>query len=257
MIFLLPVVFCGKKNRPDNQRELAIEANHNRKITTIMTEESIASSSDKRKRAPHNFRDLAGETFGRLTIIRRSENNGLPVRWECQCSCGETANVSSHSLLSGSTRSCGCLRIDVLRSRRTHGMSNVTPEYRAWRHMQSRCENPKVWNYKKYGGRGISVCERWTCEHGFENFFLDMGLRPSSEHSLDRINLNGDYLPENCRWATKVEQARNKSNTAWFTLRGETKCLKEWCLILGKNYKLAHKRIRYKGWSIERAMGCT
>lgn len=125
-------------------------------------------------------------------------------------------------------------------------------EYNSWCHMKERCYNPNSKFFKYYGGRGIKTCERWL--NSFENFIEDMGLKPSKLHSLDRFpNNNGDYEKTNCRWATKKEQANNKRSTMYINYNNDIKSLKEWCEILELNYKKTHKRIKYYGWSIERA----
>jgi len=131
----------------------------------------------------------------------------------------------------------------------THGMSS-SPEYRAWRTMISRCKNPNASAYKNYGGRGISVCQRWV--ESFENFLSDMGRRPSGL-SIDRINNDGNYEPGNCRWATRTEQARNSRMAKPLTFRGETMCFSAWAERTGIHWLTLYKRIK-RGWSVEKAL---
>lgn len=152
--------------------------------------------------------DRTGIKYGMLTAEKRVESTRHgQARWVCRCDCGRRVTVIGVNLTSGMTQSCGCLR--ARRSREvnaTHGMSKKT-EYTIWLNMRRRCTDPNVKGYKYYGGRGITVCERWNT---FENFLADMGRRPSWELTLDRINVNGNYEPGNCRWATWKQQANNK-----------------------------------------------
>jgi hypothetical protein len=154
--------------------------------------------------------NLAGRRFGRLVAISHSgkdiRNNAV---WLCVCDCGKEIVVNGSHLRTGNTRSCGCFQSDMSAQRlRTHGMKG-TPEYNTWRAMMKRCNNPNDKAYKYYGGRGINVCERWR---RFENFISDMGKRPTIDHSLDRIDNDGNYEPTNCKWATPKEQALNRRN---------------------------------------------
>ena len=137
----------------------------------------------------------------------------------------------------------------------THGCARVgatTPEYKLWAGMIQRCYNPKRNVYRYYGGRGVQVCERWR--RSFAAFLEDMGLRPSSFHSLDRINGDGDYEPANVRWATAIEQHRNRRKPRMVTAFGETRCVAEWSELLGVNRYTIYKRLD-KGWSGESALG--
>jgi len=172
-----------------------------------------------------------GRSFGRLNILYRVDppdsvvNNGYRY-YLCQCSCGNEVVVQLSSLLSGGTKSCGCLHSELTAERNrlqrtTHGMSD-TSEYNIWNNMVARCTNKKLPGYGRYGGRGIEVCDRWLSS--FENFYTDMGGRPPGT-SLDRIDNNGDYAPDNCRWATTKEQSRNRRSNRLI----EGKPMVEWC----------------------------
>jgi hypothetical protein len=130
----------------------------------------------------------------------------------------------------------------------THGKRN-TPEYRVWQDMLNRCRNPNVRSYKNYGGRGISVCEEWL---DFETFFTDMGERPEG-YSLERVDVNGDYTPENCTWVPLAEQQSNRRNSHMVTYNGKTLHLAAWARILGVKYATLSKRLNRYGWSVERA----
>lgn len=153
--------------------------------------------------------DLRGKQFGRLTVLGMAPRTHGRARWDCICECGTRTVVTGDVLQQGRSMSCGCLRREMNCAKfRVHGAAG-TPEYRAWSGMKARCHNPNNPDYHRYGDRGIRVCDRWI--ESFERFLADMGPRPSSEHSLDRFpNNDGNYEPDNCRWATAQEQAFNR-----------------------------------------------
>jgi len=163
----------------------------------------------------------------------------------CLCDCGKIWQAQLGGILNGSVKSCGCYSRKIAAERaaknnKTHGKT-LTTEYYSWVALKKRCCNPQNKAYIYYGERGISICERW--KNSFENFLLDMGNKPSPDHSLDRINVNGNYEPSNCRWATRKEQQRNKTNNVLFTYKGETKCIAEWSEITGLSFNLIQSRI--------------
>lgn len=197
-------------------------------------------------------KNLAGQRFGRLTVIRflgvTEKHHAL---WECRCDCTGTKTVTTGKLTRGHVMSCGCLEKEVRGSHwRTHGMSH-SPEHLAWLGMKRRCLNPKIHNFADYGGRGIQVCERW--KDSFENFYADMGQRPTPKHSLDRKDVNGPYDKENCRWATKKEQSRNRRDNTRVPFRDENLTIAEWAERIGCDGQVISKRLQ-AGWSIERAL---
>lgn len=150
------------------------------------------------------FTDLCGQVFGSWTVIKRVyPNKNNDSAWECSCACGRVRVIARGSLVKGRSKSCGCSSVRPAK----HGMHN-TPEYFAWQQLKKRCLNEQDKDYPEYGGRGIRVCNEWVSS--FQSFFADMGPRPSSIHSIDRIDVDGDYEPSNCRWATAKQQMNNR-----------------------------------------------
>lgn len=164
--------------------------------------------------------NLIGHTYGRLRVLSFAYSKGHNKHWNCICDCGNTKSISQSKLRSGETKSCGCLRSELSSIRvKTHG-DYKSKEYNSWRAMIERCYNPKHKYYKNYGGRGISVCDRWR--ESYKNFLQDMGRAKTVEHSLDRKDNNIGYEPSNCRWATKQEQCDNKRSNIIFKYNNET-----------------------------------
>ena len=194
-------------------------------------------------------KDLKGMYFGRWKVIEKTggSKNGF-VLWKCRCQCGTKRIIPSGKLVNNETKSCGCLARELSTK---HGKSQ-TSIYRIHYHIIDRCYNPKDKAYHYYGGRGITVCDRWLGKDGFVNFLKDMGDRPKGR-SLDRIDNNGNYEPSNCRWATKKEQARNTRRNRLLSLNGETRCIGEWAEILNTKYLIIFKR-KTRGWSDKEAL---
>ena len=202
-----------------------------------------------------------GQIFHRLTIVSRHPQNTSDgkSRWICSCSCGNTTVVALRDLRKGKTRSCGCLKtemlhsdgrkqhLDVIRSTK-HGMYN-TSEYRIWQNMKKRCYSEKSKGYPDYGARGITVCDEW--KESFEAFYRDVGPRPSPHHTLDRRDNDKGYDKENCRWATWEEQANNRRNNIFHVYQGVARTLAGWIKEFNLDYQQAYSRYYQYGWTIE------
>ena len=190
---------------------------------------------------------MTGQRFGRLTVVKPSLLD--PIKWVCQCDCGKTKEINTYSLRHGRTQSCGCLHAENCRARSTHGQSG-TKIYRLWSMMLDRCNNPKSTFYSHYGERGIKVCSRWNV---FENFYTDMGERPAGK-SLDRIDNDKNYSPENCKWSTYREQNNNRRTNRMLTYQGKTQTLQQWSEELGLKYNTLQTRVQ-RGWPDHRVLG--
>lgn len=198
--------------------------------------------------------DLVGKIFGRLRVIRRNGSSKYKkALWLCKCDCGNKVTVIGNGLTTGKTNSCGCLRKDMATNKMTiHGLAKhkkLHPLYRVWRSIKDRTTNPNNAGWNNYGGRGIKMCKRWF--NSFPNFLEDMGEKPSKKHSIDRIDNDGDYCPENCRWATRKEQNNNTRKSIFITIEGKTKTIKEWCNDYAIKYATALWRFNH-GWPIDK-----
>lgn len=188
--------------------------------------------------------DLTGQKFGEWTVLEKGDigQNGA-IYWKCRCSCGTELSVQAGGLRNGHSESCG-------HDRTIHGYS-LTPTGAAWYGLKQRCNNPKDKNYMSYGGRGIKVCERWL--ERFENFLEDMGPSPGKGMSIDRIDVHGNYEPNNCRWATRSEQQRNRRNNPRAEYEGKLVTLVE----LSERFKISYRALKYRldnGWEINEAL---
>ncbi len=196
------------------------------------------------------FKDITGKQFGKLIVVGYAGKNDKIHYWICKCSCGgPLIKIRRYNLISGHTRSCGCLVREIFHPS-IHGMTK-TPEYCCWRTMRDRCLNPKCKFYIDYGGRGIKICDRWL--ESFENFYEDMGPRPSNKHSIDRIDNNGNYCKENCKWSTTIEQCNNRRTNRMIEFNNEIKTLVEWSRIT----EIPPRTIAYRilaGWTIEESL---
>lgn len=196
---------------------------------------------------PHRL-DLTGQQFGRWTVIRKNETKtpSGEILWDCLCSCGTSRTVKARGLTSGRSQSCGCYHKERVS---LHGMTG-TGTFKSWESMLQRCLNTKAPDYPGYGGRGIKVCNRWMAS--FDAFLSDMGRRPDGA-TLDREDVNGDYKPSNCRWATASRQQRNRRDTKSITWRGKTMPTADWADLIGVPAKVITWRLA-EGWALDRAM---
>ena len=194
--------------------------------------------------------DLTGKRFNNLYVIERASNTkGGSARWKCKCDCGNETIVSASNLKTGAVKSCGCLR--KVPQNKTHGLSK-SQLYRMWISMIYRCENPKHNAYKYYGAKGITVCEEWHDFSAFKKWADE--TKPFKDATVDRIDNNKGYSPDNCRWADMSTQANNRSSNLEITYNGETHNLREWSEMLNLDYKRVHNRMNKLGWSFEKAV---
>lgn len=199
-------------------------------------------------RRSHNFKDITGQRYGRLLVVSPVKRPNIKAfYWECQCDCGSIKVIYGANLRRGLSQSCGCLHREKVT---LHGMSN-SPERNSWEKMISRCYDSSHNSYKNYGARGISVCERWR--NSFIDFLADVGRKPTPEHSLDRKKNDGNYEPDNVRWATRLEQNRNMRKTRFIEYGGIRKSLSEWSEDLNMKKSTIRQRLN-SGWTEEQAL---
>lgn len=200
--------------------------------------------------------DLTGKHFGKLTVInyagKDKTNHSL---WNCRCECGKTKIIVGYSLIKGSTVSCGCYNREIIRTQKAnlkHGCSN-THIYQVWKAMKQRCYNKNNKFYSRYGARGITICDEW--KNNFQAFYdwsMSNGYRNGL--TIDRINNNGNYEPNNCRWVTIMVQENNKSNTLFYEYRGQTYNLQELAEMSGIKRNVLYQRLHTCKWDIEKAL---
>jgi hypothetical protein len=217
----------------------------------------IARLQDPTRNPRPATEDLLGRTFGLWTVIAHAGVRKGHTYWTCQCACplGTIEDIPANRLKRGRANSCGCDTGRLISEANTsHGLCE-TREYEVWSAMLQRCLNANSPNYDLYGGRGITVCEAWR--ESFEAFLADMGPRPSDDHSIDRVDNNGPYNRENCRWTTRDEQARNRRTTIWITYNGQTLTATQWeaelASISGVKARNILERLRWQ-WPVEDAL---
>lgn len=204
---------------------------------------------DSQRAKSRQIKYTEGDKIGSLTFVRELPAEKFNRIAIFKCGCGSEFRGSILKAKSGRLKSCGCYRKKPYNNAGyKHGMTD-TPEYKSWCHMKSRCYNPHDAKYKNYGARGIKVCDRWI--NSFDAFFVDMGQRPSKSHSIDRILVDGDYSPENCRWATSKQQSLNKTNSSFLRLGNRMMTIAEWEIEVGCKKGVLRSR-KALGWSDEK-----
>lgn len=202
-----------------------------------------------KQKNPRKRIDLVGQRFGKLLVLKLYDiNKWRNSVWLCRCDCGQIKTIQHSHLKSGAIVSCGCFNMEksLKHGHAKNGKSSKI--YMAWDAMHQRCTNSKTENFNRYGGRGIRVCVRWK---KFENFLKDMGEPPTQQHSINRIDNDGNYCKSNCEWALPKRQARNKRNNRLITYGGKTQCLIEWA----EEFNIHERTIAYRldqGWPIDR-----
>ncbi len=195
--------------------------------------------------------DMTNLRFGNVVVLRIAPPSKGKAKWVCVCDCGSEFTTCGGKLRCGDVISCQkCSKKRVQESRTTHGQRR-SAEYRIWTHIKSRCLNEKVPEFKHYGGRGVFICDRW--KNSFENFLADMGPRPGPQYSIDRRDNDGGYEPNNCRWASKKEQANNTRANRRVTIGHETKNMTQWADEIGVKREVIHKRLK-RGVDISRLL---
>lgn len=197
--------------------------------------------------------DLTGQKYHKLTVLHRVPNKGRHTRWLCQCECGNTKEANTNHLRFDHVRSCGCIPRQNSERVLKEGKLVRPDGYHSWKAIQSRCYCESDENYRKYGAKGITVCDRWRGLGGLANFLADMGPKPSPRHSIDRIKSTDNYSPETCRWATPLEQGQNKRNANLLTHNGKTQTMAAWTRELG--LATGNLRLRLnRGWTVHEAL---
>ena len=202
------------------------------------------------------FQDLTGQKFCRLTVIERANDYVYPsgrhrAQWLCKCDCGNETIVKANDLKGGHTNSCGCLNKEKTKERSTKHRMSHSRIYNAWSHMKQRCLDKNSNDYNDYGGRGIKVCNEWLEFEPFYKWATENSYNDSL--SIDRIDVDGNYEPSNCRWVDMKTQQNNRRNNHYITYDGKTQTMKQWSEELNINYSTLRQRINDLGWSIDRA----
>lgn len=200
--------------------------------------------------------NLVGKRYGRLVVLEKIGVRKRKTYWKCVCDCGKECEADTSSLNYGMKRSCGCLRRDAA-SKVKHGDARKGYEYsnlyKSWSEMKRRCNNPKDMKFNSYGARGIKVCKEWSEDY---SVFKDWALKNGYQKGLtiDRVDVNGNYCPENCRWANNKQQSRNKQDTVYVVYQGKKIALIQLCEDLNISYTCVYQRLYKLGWDVEKAV---
>ena len=205
--------------------------------------------------------NLLGKRFGRLLVVDYAPDYIAPdghkhPKWKCRCDCGNEVVVRQSSLLGGCSQSCGCLRKEQISYRAKHHGGFGTRLYNVWNSMRQRCNNPHAQSYHNYGGRGISICSEWDDYGVFRDWALKTGYDKSAkrnECTLERIDVDGDYCPQNCKWVTMKEQGNNRRDTIYLTYKNETHSLSEWSRLTDIPYQRLYARYK-RGKPVEKIL---
>ena len=201
--------------------------------------------------------DLTGQRFGRLVVIKRAENQGKQTKWLCKCDCGNVVAVMGSRLRGNITHSCGCIQKEVARERSLKHGGSTSKLRSVWKNMISRCYSKSDKEYNRYGARGIRVCHEWGEYGNFYKWAISSGYNEDAKRgvcTLDRIDNNGNYSPENCRFVTMKEQSNNRRSNHIIDFNGESHTISEWADIIGIRPSALSRRINALGWSIEQAL---
>lgn len=216
----------------------------------------------KRESKPGVFIDMTGKRFGRLTVLRRSHTHRHPngktsIMWLCVCDCGQKKAINGNNLRSGITKSCGCYHDEIRRAAtKKHGKTH-SRLYGVWGSMRQRCNDPNHPAYQYYGGKGVAVCPEWDDFECFEAWAMSSGYNVNAkphECTIDRIDNDGDYCPDNCRWVNSTVQSNNQQSNVLITFSGKTQTRAQWAKEIGIKYHTLRDRIDRYGWSVERAL---
>lgn len=234
-----------------------VDSSTERKGASLSTLPHIYTKAEHEKAVFMGKRiDLAGQKFGRLTVIRSAGTQNNRAMWLCRCECGKELIVEGHKLRNGNTKSCGCYQRDRAKESQTRHNGSSSRLYGVWACMVQRCTNPNNNSYKRYGARGIKVCNDWLDFGKFQEWAMANGYNPNAkrnECTLDRINNNGNYESSNCRWITHKEQTHNTRRNHNITINGETHCISEWARIYNIKRETIKDRI-LSGWDEVKAV---